>query len=122
MLASLTYTEMLAACLAAPFRASVFLDWFSLFKQVDSATQPIVHLLCFGEIANLDSEDIQRIKEQLEKSFDISSGEEALSVAKTSLELSGIQLRSLQEVSTHYEIPHQNLELAALKLAWLQWL
>lgn len=114
ILASLTYTEMFAASLAAPFRVSVFLDWFSLFKKEDSEEQPIVHLLCFGEIANLDEEDIKRLNEQLETSFNISSGEEVLSAANASLQLAGIQLSSLQEAGTLYEVPHQRQDFSAL--------
>ncbi|MEO1772050.1 DUF1266 domain-containing protein [Candidatus Enterococcus ferrettii] len=114
----LTYTEMFAACLAAPFRASIFLDWFSLFKkeEVDSEEQPILHLLCFGEIANLKKEDIRSLKVQQETSFNISSGEEALIVAKASLQAADIQLLSFQEVSDSSEAAHPKVNFVASEI------
>lgn len=118
VIADLTYPEMFAASLAAPFRATVFLDWFSLFKKEenDSEEQPILHLLCFGAIADLKKEDIRSLKVQQETSFDITSGEEALIVAKTNLQAAGIQLSSLQAVSDSSENLPQQLNLTALEI------
>ncbi|MEO1771095.1 MULTISPECIES: DUF1266 domain-containing protein [Enterococcus] len=117
-IADLTYTEMFAACLAAPFRAVLFLDWFSLFKkeEVDFEDQPILHLLCFGETANLNEEDIRSLKVQQETSFNIFSGEEALIVAKASLQAADIQLLSLREVSESSEAAHSKINFTALEI------
>lgn len=72
----------LAAAAAAPFRVTVFQDWFSIFKDDDQVDDHLpLHLHTFGEPGVLKEQQEQELREILARDFGISDRDSAMTAA-----------------------------------------
>ena len=93
----ITDLEKFITALAAPFRESIFNDWFTLFKDDDIENDKaiLLHLYGFGDSISLTKSETKRISEQLKNSFDVKTESEILALAKEYLELLRLTSRTL---------------------------
>lgn len=74
---TIPYEEQFATALAAPFRITVFQDWFTIFKNNDSDEDVCpLHLYCFGDNIDVTSENIEDFQKFLKRDFDIETKED----------------------------------------------
>lgn len=98
---NLSKVEIFASSLAAPFRASALQCWFTIFKKdKESLDENVIPfpLFSFGGEEHIIEEDLDSLKEQLEKSFLVKGSEEVLRMAKEFLLYANIDLESLVEI------------------------
>jgi len=105
-LSEISQEERFGTSLAAPFRTTTFMDWFSLFKSSRELKEEDVipvHLYKYGYLDELNESDIERLKNQQEGSFDIENEEDVLSITQSFLLGVGISLHSLENIKPKYQ-------------------
>ncbi|MGX6970667.1 hypothetical protein [Vagococcus bubulae] len=84
-LSEIPQEERFGTSLAAPFRTTAFMDWFTLFKsQRESKQEDVVpvHLYKYGNLEELDKDYVRNLKAQQEQSFDIENEADVLSIVQ----------------------------------------
>ena len=105
-LSEIPQEERFGTSLAAPFRTTAFMDWFTLFKsQRESKQEDVVpvHLYKYGNLEELDKDYVRNLKAQQEQSFDIENEADVLSIVQIFLLGIGISLNSLENIEPKYQ-------------------
>lgn len=105
-LANIPKIERFATSLAAPFRTTAFMDWFTLFKsQRESKQEDVipVHLYKYGYLEELDKDYVTSLKNQQEASFDIETQADVLSIMQSFLLGIGVSLDYLEDIEPKYQ-------------------
>jgi hypothetical protein len=73
------YEEKFGMCLAAPFRITVFYDWYTIWKDddEDDLLYPL-HLYTFGSGVDIKPEDVKNLKKNIKASFGIKDRKTAI--------------------------------------------
>lgn len=106
MLSKLPDEERFGTSLAAPFRTTAFMDWFTMFKSIKESKQEDelpVHLYKYGYLEELDKNDVKSLKNQQEGSFDIEGADDVLSIVQSFLLGNQISLNSLENIEPKYQ-------------------
>ena len=70
--------EILALCCSAPFRASLYMDWFSVFQDTSLHEDHYpLHLVALRQGSELPAKDRKMLAKVLKRDFDITNSEKA---------------------------------------------
>lgn len=98
--------EIFGTSLATPFRTTVFMDWFALFKSDKMKKEENVipiHLYTFGELGDFDKDTVERLNQQQKESFPVENAQDVLAIVKSFLEGLNIPMTSLDGVDKKYD-------------------
>ncbi|MDR3364449.1 MAG: suppressor of fused domain protein [Clostridiales Family XIII bacterium] len=75
---AIPYEEKFGLALAAPFRTTIFMDWFSVFKDNDTDEEFPKHLYTVGEAGAVKKADLKNLKTAIARDFEITGEQSAL--------------------------------------------
>jgi hypothetical protein len=92
--AFIPYEEKFALCLAAPFRITLFYDWYTVWKDDDWESRELyhcpLHLYTFGDGVDVTKKDIKNITEYIRRDLGIRDRESAVRAVRGMLRAAGI--------------------------------
>jgi len=91
----LSHEEKFAMCLAAPWRAMLFPDLYSIHsKEAAREEKYSLYLYAFGNGADLTPSDVKNLRKDLKKTYGVSNREEAIGMVKHFLAEANIPMNS----------------------------